>query len=78
MRKMGKSYVVDETTNNIIATSFKTFAAKQNWGKEYAKEKREQLLKFIAAKPDKAKFAIVMGNEIYLTEEGEKFVKCAI
>lgn len=74
VRKAGKSFVVDDS-GKFVGCSFSSFVAKNNWGKDYAKEKREQLLSFIAARPNDAQFAIVMGNEIYLTEEGEKFVQ---
>ncbi len=75
VRKCGKSFLIDVKTNEIVGVSFSNFVAKNNWGKEYAKEKREQLLTFIATRPNDAQFVIVMGNEIYLTEEGEKFVQ---
>jgi hypothetical protein len=75
VRNMAKSYAMDTETGEIVGKSFTAFAKEQKWTADYSKKKREQLLEFIAAKPDKAKFAVLMGKEIYITEEGEKFVK---
>lgn len=69
----GRSFLVDET-NNVIATSFKTYVQTNKIDKEIAEQKRTNILNYLQTHKDDKFFIRLSNGEIYLTKDGENFV----